>query len=89
MPWETISEEVNMAGDSLGLVLSLLPASPVSRISPQELSEELSRRLQITPDSKGEQFSSLIQREPSSRLWSCSVTDAVSEQAHLPPPSVA
>nr|XP_020026113.1 E3 ubiquitin-protein ligase NEDD4-like isoform X1 [Castor canadensis] len=88
-PWETISEEVNMAGDSLGLVLPPPPASPVSRTSPQELSEELSRRLQITPDSNGEQFSSLIQREPSSRLRSCSVTDAVSEQAHLPPPSVA
>jgi E3 ubiquitin-protein ligase NEDD4-like len=49
-----------MAGDSLGLVLPPPPASPVSRTSPQELSEELSRRLQITPDSNGEQFSSLI-----------------------------
>uniref|UniRef100_A0A8C9AJ98 E3 ubiquitin-protein ligase NEDD4-like n=1 Tax=Prolemur simus TaxID=1328070 RepID=A0A8C9AJ98_PROSS len=86
-PWETISEEVNLAGDSLGLALPPPPASPVSRTSPQELSEELSRRLQITPDSNGEQFSSLIQREPSSRLRSCSVTDAVAEQAHLPPPS--
>uniref|UniRef100_A0A8C9DU24 E3 ubiquitin-protein ligase n=1 Tax=Prolemur simus TaxID=1328070 RepID=A0A8C9DU24_PROSS len=84
-PWETISEEVNLAGDSLGLALPPPPASPVSRTSPQELSEELSRRLQITPDSNGEQFSSLIQREPSSRLRSCSVTDAVAEQAHLPP----
>uniref|UniRef100_A0A8P0PDW9 E3 ubiquitin-protein ligase NEDD4-like n=1 Tax=Canis lupus familiaris TaxID=9615 RepID=A0A8P0PDW9_CANLF len=28
------------------------------------------------------------QREPSSRLRSCSVTDGVAEQAHLPPPSV-
>ncbi|KAG3293827.1 hypothetical protein H1C71_036383 [Ictidomys tridecemlineatus] len=84
-PWETISEEVNMAGDSLGLALPPPPSSPVSRTSPQELSEELSRRLQITPDSNGEQFSSLIQREPSSRLRSCSVTDAVAEQAHLPP----
>ncbi|XP_040597636.1 E3 ubiquitin-protein ligase NEDD4-like isoform X2 [Mesocricetus auratus] len=86
-PWETISEEVNMAGDSLSLALPPPPASPVSRTSPQELSEELSRRLQITPDSNGEQFSSLIQREPSSRLRSCSVTDTVAEQAHLPPPS--
>ncbi|XP_069885155.1 E3 ubiquitin-protein ligase NEDD4-like isoform X4 [Dipodomys merriami] len=84
-PWETISEEVNMAGDSLSLALPPPPASPVSRNSPQELSEELSRRLQITPDANGEQFSSLIQREPSSRLRSCSVTDAVAEQAHLPP----
>ncbi|KAL2777984.1 E3 ubiquitin-protein ligase NEDD4-like isoform 7 [Daubentonia madagascariensis] len=85
-PWETISEEVNITGgDSLGLALPPPPASPVSRTSPQELSEELSRRLQITPDSNGEQFSSLIQREPSSRLRSCSVTDAVAEQAHLPP----
>uniref|UniRef100_A0A2I3S5H0 E3 ubiquitin-protein ligase n=1 Tax=Pan troglodytes TaxID=9598 RepID=A0A2I3S5H0_PANTR len=88
-PWETISEEVNIAGDSLGLALPPPPASPGSRTSPQELSEELSRRLQITPDSNGEQFSSLIQREPSSRLRSCSVTDAVAEQGHLPPPSVA
>ncbi|XP_078204364.1 E3 ubiquitin-protein ligase NEDD4-like isoform X20 [Callithrix jacchus] len=84
-PWETISEEVNIAGDSLSLALPPPPASPGSRTSPQELSEELSRRLQITPDSNGEQFSSLIQREPSSRLRSCSVTDAVAEQAHLPP----
>uniref|UniRef100_A0A2I3G182 E3 ubiquitin-protein ligase n=1 Tax=Nomascus leucogenys TaxID=61853 RepID=A0A2I3G182_NOMLE len=88
-PWETISEEVNIAGDSLGLALPPPPASPGSRTSPQELSEELNRRLQITPDSNGEQFSSLIQREPSSRLRSCSVTDAVAEQGHLPPPSVA
>ncbi|XP_023571047.1 E3 ubiquitin-protein ligase NEDD4-like isoform X8 [Octodon degus] len=84
-PWETISEEVNLAGDSLALALPPPPASPVSRTSPQELSEELSRRLQITPDSNGEQFTSLIQREPSSRLRSCSVTDTVAEQAHLPP----
>ncbi|KAM5222045.1 E3 ubiquitin-protein ligase NEDD4-like isoform 3-T3 [Ctenodactylus gundi] len=84
-PWETISEEVNMAADSLSLALPPPPSSPVSRTSPQELSEELSRRLQITPDSNGEQFSSLIQREPSSRLRSCSVTDTVAEQAHLPP----
>ncbi|XP_067555062.1 E3 ubiquitin-protein ligase NEDD4-like isoform X6 [Pseudorca crassidens] len=84
-PWETISEEVSISGDSLSLVLPPPPASPVSRTSPQELSEELSRRLQITPDSNGEQFGSLIQREPSSRLRSCSVTDAVAEQAHLPP----
>ncbi|XP_076991477.1 E3 ubiquitin-protein ligase NEDD4-like isoform X5 [Tamandua tetradactyla] len=86
-PWETISEEVNITGESLSLALPPPPASPVSRTSPQELSDELSRRLQITPDSNGEQFSSLIQREPSSRLRSCSVTDAVAEQAHLPPPS--
>ncbi|XP_058133783.1 E3 ubiquitin-protein ligase NEDD4-like isoform X14 [Dasypus novemcinctus] len=84
-PWETISEEVNLTGESLSLALPPPPASPVSRTSPQELSEELSRRLQITPDSNGEQFSALIQREPSSRLRSCSVTDAVAEQAHLPP----
>ncbi|XP_015446292.2 E3 ubiquitin-protein ligase NEDD4-like isoform X7 [Pteropus alecto] len=84
-PWETISEEVAVTGDSLSLALPPPPSSPVSRTSPQELSEELSRRLQITPDSNGEQFSSLIQREPSSRLRSCSVTDAVAEQAHLPP----
>ncbi|GAB5579526.1 E3 ubiquitin-protein ligase NEDD4-like isoform X16 [Prionailurus iriomotensis] len=87
-PWETISEEVNITGDSLSLSLPPPPSSPVSRTSPQELSEELSRRLQITPDSNGEQFGSLIQREPSSRLRSCSVTDTVAEQAHLPPPSV-
>ncbi|XP_055273410.1 E3 ubiquitin-protein ligase NEDD4-like isoform X1 [Moschus berezovskii] len=86
-PWETISEEVNMSGDSLSLALPPPPASPVSRTSPQDLSEELSRRLQVTPDSNGEQFGSLIQREPSSRLRSCSVTDAVAEQAHLPPRS--
>uniref|UniRef100_A0A452SFM9 E3 ubiquitin-protein ligase n=1 Tax=Ursus americanus TaxID=9643 RepID=A0A452SFM9_URSAM len=59
-PWETISEEVNITGDSLNLSLPPPPSSPVSRTSPQELSEELSRRLQITPDSNGEQFGSLI-----------------------------
>ncbi|XP_057383317.1 E3 ubiquitin-protein ligase NEDD4-like isoform X6 [Balaenoptera acutorostrata] len=59
-PWETISEEVSISGDSLSLVLPPPPASPVSRTSPQELSEELNRRLQITPDSNGEQFGSLI-----------------------------
>ncbi|XP_038381843.1 E3 ubiquitin-protein ligase NEDD4-like isoform X9 [Canis lupus familiaris] len=84
-PWETISEEVNITGDPLSLALPPPPSSPVSRTSPQELSEELSRRLQITPDSNGEQFGSLMQREPSSRLRSCSVTDGVAEQAHLPP----
>ncbi|XP_005875339.1 PREDICTED: E3 ubiquitin-protein ligase NEDD4-like isoform X5 [Myotis brandtii] len=87
-PWETISEEAAIAGDSsLSLPLPPPPSSPSSRTSPQELSEELSRRLQFTTDSNGEQFGSLIQREPSSRLRSCSVTDAVAEQAHLPPPS--
>ncbi|XP_074851837.1 E3 ubiquitin-protein ligase NEDD4-like isoform X4 [Carettochelys insculpta] len=88
-PWETISEEVSLSGDSLSLSLPPPPASPVSRTSPQELSDELNRRLQVTPDSNGEQFSSLIQRDPSSRLRSCSVTDAVAEQSHLSLPSVA
>jgi len=59
-PWETISEEANVTGDSLNLSLPPPPSSPMSRTSPQELSEELSRRLQITPDSNGEQFGSLI-----------------------------
>ncbi|XP_027763234.1 E3 ubiquitin-protein ligase NEDD4-like isoform X1 [Empidonax traillii] len=82
-PWETISEEASASGDSLSLSLPPPPASPVSRSSPQELSEELSRRLQVTPDSNGEQLGSLIQREPSSRLRSCSVTDTVAEQSQL------
>uniref|UniRef100_A0A7M4F7D1 HECT-type E3 ubiquitin transferase n=1 Tax=Crocodylus porosus TaxID=8502 RepID=A0A7M4F7D1_CROPO len=82
-PWETISEEVSASGDSLSLSLPPPPASPVSRTSPQELSDELNRRLQVTPDSNGEQLSSLIQRDPSSRLRSCSVTDAVAEQSQL------
>ncbi|XP_044287092.1 E3 ubiquitin-protein ligase NEDD4-like isoform X2 [Varanus komodoensis] len=82
-PWETISEEVNASGDSLSLSLPPPPASPISRTSPQELSDELNRRFQITPDSNGEQLSSVIQRDPSARLRSCSVTDAVAEQSHL------
>uniref|UniRef100_A0A8C3RW72 E3 ubiquitin-protein ligase n=1 Tax=Chelydra serpentina TaxID=8475 RepID=A0A8C3RW72_CHESE len=86
-PWETISEEASISGDSLSLSLPPPPASPVSRTSPQELSDELNRRLQITPDSNGEQFGSLIriweEQDPSSRLRSCSVTDAVAEQSHL------
>ncbi|XP_037758515.1 E3 ubiquitin-protein ligase NEDD4-like isoform X4 [Chelonia mydas] len=88
-PWETISEEASISGDSLSLSLPPPPASPVSRTSPQELSDELNRRLQVTPDFNGEQFGSLIQRDPSSRLRSCSVTDAVAEQSHLSLPSVA
>ncbi|XP_073754223.1 E3 ubiquitin-protein ligase NEDD4-like isoform X9 [Callorhinus ursinus] len=60
-PWETISEEANVSGDSLSLSLPPPPSSPMSRTSPQELSEELNRRLQITPDSNGEQFGSLIE----------------------------
>ncbi|XP_044287094.1 E3 ubiquitin-protein ligase NEDD4-like isoform X4 [Varanus komodoensis] len=88
-PWETISEEVNASGDSLSLSLPPPPASPISRTSPQELSDELNRRFQITPDSNGEQLSSVIQRDPSARLRSCSVTDAVAEQSHLSLPSVA
>ncbi|XP_033020181.1 E3 ubiquitin-protein ligase NEDD4-like isoform X9 [Lacerta agilis] len=82
-PWETISEEGNASSDSLSLSLPPPPSSPISRTSPQELSDELNRRLQITPDSNGEQLSSMIQRDPSARLRSCSVTDAVAEQSHL------
>ncbi|XP_036177920.1 E3 ubiquitin-protein ligase NEDD4-like isoform X10 [Myotis myotis] len=60
-PWETISEEAAITGDSsLSLPLPPPPSSPSSRTSPQELSEELSRRLQFTTDSNGEQFGSLI-----------------------------
>ncbi|XP_075697256.1 E3 ubiquitin-protein ligase NEDD4-like isoform X3 [Rhinoderma darwinii] len=81
-PWETISEEMSLSSDNLNATLPP-PASPVSRASALELSEELNRRLQINSESNGEQFSSLIQREPSSRLRSCSVTDGVAEQAHL------
>ncbi|XP_033020176.1 E3 ubiquitin-protein ligase NEDD4-like isoform X4 [Lacerta agilis] len=88
-PWETISEEGNASSDSLSLSLPPPPSSPISRTSPQELSDELNRRLQITPDSNGEQLSSMIQRDPSARLRSCSVTDAVAEQSHLSLPSVA
>ncbi|XP_029435409.1 E3 ubiquitin-protein ligase NEDD4-like isoform X3 [Rhinatrema bivittatum] len=84
-PWETISEEISLSGDALSPSLPP-PASPVSRTSPLELSEELNRRLQITSDSGGEQFTSLI-REPPSRLRSCSVTDGVAEHSHLLMPS--
>ncbi|XP_063815648.1 E3 ubiquitin-protein ligase NEDD4-like isoform X12 [Pseudophryne corroboree] len=87
-PWETISEEMSLSTDGLNTSLPP-PASPVSRATALELSEELNRRLQINSESNGEQFSSLIQREPSSRLRSCSVTDGVAEQALLSMPSVA
>ncbi|NWI15478.1 NED4L ligase, partial [Crypturellus soui] len=82
-PWETISEEAGASGDSLGLSLPPPPSSPVARASPQELSEELTRRLQVAPDANGEQLGSLVQRDPSSRLRSCSVTDTVAEQSQL------
>ncbi|KAE8636640.1 hypothetical protein XENTR_v10003065 [Xenopus tropicalis] len=81
-PWETISEEMTLTTDTLNQSLPP-PASPDSRASALELSEELNRRLQISSESNGEQFSSIIQREPSTRLRSCSVTDGVAEQAHL------
>ncbi|XP_075041202.1 E3 ubiquitin-protein ligase NEDD4-like isoform X13 [Mixophyes fleayi] len=87
-PWETISEEMSLSSDTLNASLPP-PASPVSRASALELSEELNRRLQINSESNGEPFSSLIQREPSSRLRSCSVTDSVAEQAHLSMPSAS
>ncbi|XP_069076202.1 E3 ubiquitin-protein ligase NEDD4-like isoform X2 [Pleurodeles waltl] len=82
-PWETISEEGSISGDST--IQSLPPpSSPVPRPTALELSEELNRRLQITSDPNGEhQFTSLIQREPSSRLRSCSVTDGISDPALL------
>uniref|UniRef100_A0A8C3XK45 E3 ubiquitin-protein ligase n=1 Tax=Chelydra serpentina TaxID=8475 RepID=A0A8C3XK45_CHESE len=97
-PWETISEEASISGDSLSLSLPPPPASPVSRTSPQELSDELNRRLQITPDSNGEQFGSLIvssvltiyiteltlQSGPSRRARSSTVTGG-----EEPTPSVA
>ncbi|XP_040276994.1 E3 ubiquitin-protein ligase NEDD4-like isoform X2 [Bufo bufo] len=85
-PWETISEEMSLSSDTLNAPLPP-PASPVSRASALELSEELNRRLQINSESNGEQFSSLIQREPSTRLRSCSVTDGVAEQVHLAMPT--
>uniref|UniRef100_A0A6I8SFU1 HECT-type E3 ubiquitin transferase n=1 Tax=Xenopus tropicalis TaxID=8364 RepID=A0A6I8SFU1_XENTR len=87
-PWETISEEMTLTTDTLNQSLPP-PASPDSRASALELSEELNRRLQISSESNGEQFSSIIQREPSTRLRSCSVTDGVAEQAHLSLPTVA
>lgn len=58
-PWETISEEMSLSSDTLNTSLPP-PASPVSRASALELSEELNRRLQINSESNGEQFSSLI-----------------------------
>ncbi|KAG8599197.1 hypothetical protein GDO81_002930 [Engystomops pustulosus] len=58
-PWETISEEMTLSSDTLNTSLPP-PASPVSRASALELSEELNRRLQINSESNGEQFSSLI-----------------------------
>ncbi|XP_068107377.1 E3 ubiquitin-protein ligase NEDD4-like isoform X4 [Hyperolius riggenbachi] len=85
-PWETISEELNVSTEPLNTSLPP-PGSPGTRPSALELSEELNRRLQINSESNGEQFSSLIQREPSTRLRSCSVTDGVAEQAHLALPT--
>ncbi|XP_078531016.1 E3 ubiquitin-protein ligase NEDD4-like isoform X24 [Lissotriton helveticus] len=82
-PWETISEEGSISGDTSFQSLPP-PSSPVPRPTALELSEELNRRLQITSDSNGEhQFTSLIQREPSSRLRSCSVTDGISDPSLL------
>uniref|UniRef100_A0A8D0HIX6 E3 ubiquitin-protein ligase NEDD4-like n=1 Tax=Sphenodon punctatus TaxID=8508 RepID=A0A8D0HIX6_SPHPU len=64
-PWETISEELSASRDSLSLSLPPPPSSPVSRTSPQELSDELSRRLSLTPDSNGEPITALIVSSPS------------------------
>uniref|UniRef100_A0A8V5GUJ4 E3 ubiquitin-protein ligase NEDD4-like n=2 Tax=Melopsittacus undulatus TaxID=13146 RepID=A0A8V5GUJ4_MELUD len=80
-PWDPISEEAT--GDS-----QLLALPPPASGAP-ELSEELSRRLQLSTDSNGEQLGALLQRDPAARLRSCSVTDGVGEQAQLCLPSVA
>ncbi|XP_030044960.1 E3 ubiquitin-protein ligase NEDD4-like, partial [Microcaecilia unicolor] len=73
-PWETISEEISLSGDSVSPSLPP-PPSPISQTSALELSEELNRRLQVTSDSNGEQFSSLIQLPvPDRRPRSSTVT---------------
>ncbi|XP_030048849.1 E3 ubiquitin-protein ligase NEDD4-like isoform X1 [Microcaecilia unicolor] len=72
-PWETISEEISLSGDSVSPSLPP-PPSPISQTSALELSEELNRRLQVTSDSNGEQFSSLILPVPDRRPRSSTVT---------------
>nr|XP_033789615.1 E3 ubiquitin-protein ligase NEDD4-like isoform X13 [Geotrypetes seraphini] len=83
-PWETISEEISLSGDSLSPSLPP-PASPVSRTSALELSEELNRRLQITSDSNGEQYSSLIRPcVPDRRPRSSTVTGGEDPMPSVP-----
>ncbi|XP_051784286.1 E3 ubiquitin-protein ligase NEDD4-like isoform X4 [Erpetoichthys calabaricus] len=85
--WDSISEEVSLPGDTLNQSLPP-PASPTAapQSSPQDFSEELNRRLQLCPDTNGEQLGMVMQTQPSSRLRSASMTDGVSEQAQPLPP---
>ncbi|KAG2466270.1 NED4L ligase, partial [Polypterus senegalus] len=85
--WDSISEEVSLPGDTLNQSLPP-PASPTAapQSSPQDFSEELNRRLQLCPDTNGEQLGMVMQSQPSSRLRSASMTDGVSEQAQPLPP---
>ncbi|XP_043922099.1 E3 ubiquitin-protein ligase NEDD4-like isoform X2 [Protopterus annectens] len=81
-PWETIAEEMTPIIDRLEQSVTA-PTSPSSSTvtSPVDLTEELNRRLQVSPDSNGEQLTPSYQSHMSSRLRSSSVTDGVSEQA--------
>ncbi|XP_039606409.1 E3 ubiquitin-protein ligase NEDD4-like isoform X7 [Polypterus senegalus] len=88
--WDSISEEVSLPGDTLNQSLPP-PASPTAapQSSPQDFSEELNRRLQLCPDTNGEQLGMVMQSQPSSRLRSASMTDGVSEQAQPLPPGAS
>uniref|UniRef100_A0A8C4RPR1 E3 ubiquitin-protein ligase n=1 Tax=Erpetoichthys calabaricus TaxID=27687 RepID=A0A8C4RPR1_ERPCA len=88
--WDSISEEVSLPGDTLNQSLPP-PASPTAapQSSPQDFSEELNRRLQLCPDTNGEQLGMVMQTQPSSRLRSASMTDGVSEQAQPLPPGAS
>ncbi|XP_043922101.1 E3 ubiquitin-protein ligase NEDD4-like isoform X4 [Protopterus annectens] len=89
-PWETIAEEMTPIIDRLEQSVTA-PTSPSSSTvtSPVDLTEELNRRLQVSPDSNGEQLTPSYQSHMSSRLRSSSVTDGVSEQAQGLMPPVA
>nr|XP_015195259.1 PREDICTED: E3 ubiquitin-protein ligase NEDD4-like isoform X7 [Lepisosteus oculatus] len=83
--WDAISEESSFSGETMNRSLPP-PISPssISQSSHQEFSEEISRRLQLAPDTDGEASSASVQSLPSSRLRSSSMTDGVSDQAQPP-----
>ncbi|XP_069043103.1 E3 ubiquitin-protein ligase NEDD4-like isoform X8 [Lepisosteus oculatus] len=82
--WDAISEESSFSGETMNRSLPP-PISPssISQSSHQEFSEEISRRLQLAPDTDGEASSASVSL-PSSRLRSSSMTDGVSDQAQPP-----
>ncbi|XP_039544248.1 E3 ubiquitin-protein ligase NEDD4-like isoform X5 [Pimephales promelas] len=88
--WEPISEEdPTLLTDGLNHSLSGPSSLAMPLSSTPEISDEISLRLSLAPDTNGEipGPSSAVQSHLSSRLRSSSMTDGVSEQTQPPTPT--